>query len=510
MVTAPISSAQAQGHTSRRLARLLIWATATWCGGAIMLFELAGARLIIPCYGMGVDVWAVVMATSLGALALGYWTGGRLAPRAPIAWLLYACAVMLVLEAHMGAVLVRMTLQFPWNLGLGAAALTLVPPLFLLGAVEPLLAQELIAPPSRPALVVGNLLAAVTLGGVAGSLLTGLLLLPGLGVSHTLLAAGVGTLLLAVACFAADRSWLRGIVALILFAAVWFGATWLGSHTVVKPPEGARILSEKEGLHGRLQLVAADGYLALLADGVPQTLFPLSATGIQPGALISGGDYVELIPYVRPATRDALVIGLGLGLHAHALSLHGIQTRSVEIDPAVVRMVRDHLGFPGEVAVADGRVFLNAGGAQYDSIVIDAFRGSSIPEHLYTVEAFEAASRCLRGDGLLVVHVFGWPEHPGMRALAATLRRVFPHVKAAAPGNTALLQSLYFFASRAAFSLMPPEFHSAVPMRVWDFQHFDATNTRVLTDDRNCLAWLCRDIIAVHHRTAQTARGRLL
>src|SRR5436190_12366605 len=45
-------------------------------GGAVMVIELLGAKIIAPYYGASLYVWSSVLGVTLGGLALGYFLGG--------------------------------------------------------------------------------------------------------------------------------------------------------------------------------------------------------------------------------------------------------------------------------------------------------------------------------------------------------------------------------------------------------------------------------------------------
>jgi spermidine synthase len=85
----------------------------------------------------------------------------------------------------------------------------------------------------------------------------------------------------------------------------------------------------------------------------------------------------------------------------------------VEIDPAVVRVARDYFGFdPGpqmRIYTQDGRVFVKRAaqrGETYDLIMLDAFNGDYIPEHLMTREFLEEVASLLTPNGVLAANTF--------------------------------------------------------------------------------------------------------
>jgi len=131
-----------------------------------------------------------------------------------------------------------------------------------------------------------------------------------------------------------------------------------------------------------------------------------------------------VFPYVRmtlaglliqPNIERALIIGLGGGTVPMTLrALYpGAMIDSVEIDPAIVRVASDYFGFTSDernqVAVQDARVFVRrqiSKGLRYDYILLDAFTGEYIPEHLMTQEFLKEVKNLLASDGVLVANTF--------------------------------------------------------------------------------------------------------
>ena len=86
---------------------------------------------------------------------------------------------------------------------------------------------------------------------------------------------------------------------------------------------------------------------------------------------------------------------------------------TVEIDEAVVRVAKRYFDFAEDdqnrVYVQDARVFGKRAalrGEQYDLIILDAFDGEYIPEHLMTIEFLGEMRDLLSDDGVLVANTF--------------------------------------------------------------------------------------------------------
>ena len=118
---------------------------------------------------------------------------------------------------------------------------------------------------------------------------------------------------------------------------------------------------------------------------------------------------------LKPDPERILIIGLGGGTLPNALRdiLPSAVIDTVEIDEAVVRVAKQFFGFAEDkqnrVYVQDARVFGKRAalrGEQYGLIILDAFDGEYIPEHLMTAEFLSEMRGLLSNDGVLVANTF--------------------------------------------------------------------------------------------------------
>ena len=121
----------------------------------------------------------------------------------------------------------------------------------------------------------------------------------------------------------------------------------------------------------------------------------------------------------QPNPQRILVIGLGGGTVPTALAqlLPDAKINVVEIDPAVVKAAEDYFDFREtentRVIVSDGRVYTKRALARkerYDLIMLDAFNGDYIPEHLMTREYLEETKQLLNPGAVLVANTFSISE----------------------------------------------------------------------------------------------------
>lgn len=174
---------------------------------ALLLFASGTAGLIFQVLWIkqlalvvGVDVHAVTAAVSafFGGLALGGWIFGRSADRHGGPLRLYAWLEIAVLVLGLGATLAlaQAAAPFAWlesRVGLLAWALPFVLvilPAAAMGGTLPVLMRGLAPRPDRVGMHGARLYAANTAGAIAGTLLAGFVLVPGLGILGSAIAAG--------------------------------------------------------------------------------------------------------------------------------------------------------------------------------------------------------------------------------------------------------------------------------------------------------------------------------
>ena len=444
-------------------------------GFAVMALEILSARWLAPAFGFTLTTWAFLISATLLAGAIGAALGRRLARgggagRDGIAFLVGALFV--ATDGLLAPRLVETLLELPLTVGaLVASVAILLPAVGALAAVMPLVSGR-----AREDVgigrVVGGLVAASTLGSLAGTLSTALVLIPGVGLRAT--ALGLAAILAAFGAIAllAGRARIAGSAIAVLVAA-----------TIALPFAGAPADAiVRETPYGRL--VARQGLegLTIRVDGVLQASGPRTP---YPGQLLARGQLFELLPWLHPAGRDALHVGLGAGLVPRCLDLYGIRTESIEVNPVLVEVVRAEAGFDGPVRVGDGRAVLRRLESEYDFVILDVFQGEALPAHLLTREAIAEAADRLRTGGVLLVHLIGKPDHPVTAAVAATLGSVFPNLLAARNGVENELQDVFLFASRRSIEVPPTR--ELAEFGWIGTEVFTPAKGPILTDDRNPL-----------------------
>lgn len=436
----------------RAVGRIEVFGTVFVTGAAVMIVEVVGTRLIGPVFGVGLFVWAALLAVTLASLAAGYYAGGfladqRLEPR------LLGKAVTAA-----GLALALVPLLHPWVLGLAeglgvragplcAALMLFAPSLVALGATGPISVRLATANLATAGRGVGGVYAVSTAGSLLGTLLVAFVLIPALDAKVILsLTAAALILLGGVSLARRGQGAALGLLLVPLF---------VGEGSRVALPAGLKVLDTSHSLLGLVEVVSDDnrGVRFLRSDHSV-----LGASYERGGSSAFGFvDVLAAVRFLRPEAKSCLNIGLGTGAVPSALQRRGIRVDVVEIDPAVVDFARRYFGFSpnGEVAVEDARAFLRRSERRYDLVVHDTFTGGTTPEHLLSREVLERIRAMLTPGGVLALNFAGYfvgPDAEASFAVARTLQAIFPHVRAYRDDPSAAPESvgnLVFFASQA-------------------------------------------------------------
>lgn len=173
-------------------------------GFAGLLYEVVFAKSLALAFGSTAVASTTVLATYMGGMALGSWIGGRLGARNRHPLRAYAlCELGIGVACALSPLTFRAVRALYVALAAGAdpaspalvalqvalGGLALLPPTVLMGLTLPLLIRHFEARDSSLGRSVGLLYGANTLGAALGSLTTGYLILPALGVLHATWAA---------------------------------------------------------------------------------------------------------------------------------------------------------------------------------------------------------------------------------------------------------------------------------------------------------------------------------
>jgi spermidine synthase len=288
-------------------------------------------------------------------------------------------------------------------------------------------------PEERTAKRIGTFYSLNVAGAIAGSLAAGFFLLPIIGSRGAIillgtLAFGSGIALLGVSELKPSARVTIGLAA----SAVFGIAVWLSPDAfvqfVAQRYRRQEIIWREEGVEATVVVhKAANNELSLTVNGNHE-----ASTG---GGMTYVHRRIGHLPMaLHPFARTALVIGMGGGATAGAVSVHdGVDVDIVELAAAVVRGARffDAINYgvltrPNvHVRIDDGRNYLMLTRRHYDIVTADVihpiFAGSG---NLYSREYFQLIRQVLNPGGLVLQWVAGTEAE--YKAIGRTFVSVFP------------------------------------------------------------------------------------
>lgn len=436
----------------RRLVVLVVFAVS---GFVSLALEVVWFRVLTLFLRPTVYGYAMMLAAVLGGIALGSYAAAPWLRRRPrgewlltLAWLeggiaVAAVASLLVLPAiprlmELAGPAVAVVTGGYLSYQAVVSVAVILPTMLLFGVAFPIGLHVWAAGgsgrPDRVATRLGVFYSLNVAGAIAGSLAAGFVLLPRHGSRGTLVALALLALLSAVALAAGSRrppAWRLASIGLLALAFVLavraapdpfdaFLAQRYAGQTIVWQREAVQAtVSVHQDRHGAYTLNVNGNHQASTSGSMPAVHHRIG----------------NLPMAVHPNARDALIIGLGGGATAGAVSQHtGVSVEIVELSREVTqaadRFFRginfDVLRQPNvHLRVDDGRNYLLLTDRRYDVVTADVI----LPIHagsgnLYSAEYFSLVRRALKPGGLALQWVAGTDAE--YRLIVRTFLSVFP------------------------------------------------------------------------------------
>ncbi|MCW8129197.1 MAG: fused MFS/spermidine synthase [Planctomycetota bacterium] len=421
--------------------RALAW-TAGVCGGVMMGVEIAGSRVLAPSFGNSIFVWGGLIGLLMGAMAAGYWIGGRLADRFPrpvlLAWIVALAGAFVFAVPYFGGPVCReIAARVPHRTfgPLLAAAALFFAPCFLLATVSPFAVKLAARNLTGVGGVAGRLYALSTFGSIAGTLLTTFVLIPAFEVANILCGLGLLAVLLALWGFVrferaagALRASARHAAAALGLLALAGAEAWLLFPPRPYVPERFRLIRYEESSYQEVavieEVLTLKGHVLIDPPNIRRWLtFDMEREIMQGGTYAYRGRYSNAMTFSQlvhlslawvPKPRRMLVVGAGVAVVPAEFQLHYPSIERVdvlEIDDVVVRLAQEF--FQPEIPrskvvfhVGDGRTALNRLEGAYDLILLDAYASASqIPYHLLTWEFLRDVKARLAPGGVVLSNI---------------------------------------------------------------------------------------------------------
>lgn len=420
---------------SSRAAAALVFTTSA----AVLVLETLAGRLLAPYAGVTLETFTAIIGTILAGISVGAWLGGRAADRhAPLRLIGPLIAAGGALSFAAVPLIDVLGPSASANGGINPASLVIVTaiaffaPAAVLSAISPLVVKARLDDLDETGTIVGRLSAIGTAGAIVGTFVTGFVLVANFPTRPTVYVIGGALVLLGIALAIGHRD-ARGSLPVILAiaaASIALGVVVGGPCEYESPYFCATIEADPDRATGRiLRLDTLRHSYVDLAD--PTYLDFTYAQALE-----------DVLAVEHPAPTPITAVHIGGGGFTFPRYLRatrpGTQSTVLELDPLLVELAIDELGFePGpdvEVVTGDARLTLaEVPDGEADLVIGDAFGGVSVPWHLATREFVELVHDKLRPGGTYALNMIDYGPRDFARAEMATLAAVFEHVATFAP-----------------------------------------------------------------------------
>ena len=422
--------------TRRRRIAVIAFA---FSGMAALMYEVLWTRELSLVFGSTVYAVSMMLAAFMSGLSLGAFLGGRWADRskdliALFGRLEFGIAIFGLLSLPLVQVLpdvyffVYDTIRPPFAvffvIQMFLSFMIMLIPTTFMGATFPVVSKLNTSALDELGTDVGNVYSINTLGSIAGSLGTGFLFIPLMGVKATTFAAAALNLAVALLMIGVSKTGFKisrraivvGLVGLTLalgsgalvgqsaYAHSFYRIGDFGSYEEYQEYRDSLVTKFfADDVHGRVVVFEApNGERYLQNSGkVEGSTGPLD---LQTTSLLA------LLPMASSDSPESvMVVGLGTGFTSlAALDAGASQVDTVEINHSVLEASHLFVGSDvednprSEIHVTDARNYLNITDQTYDVITSEpSYPLSTHVSHLFTSEFYELAKTRLKDDGVL-------------------------------------------------------------------------------------------------------------
>ncbi|MCX6257386.1 MAG: fused MFS/spermidine synthase [Bacteroidia bacterium] len=471
-------------------------------GATVMCVELISARMLAPYFGSSLFVWVAVIGITLLSLALGYYTGGRLADKytriATIHWVLLIASVFLMFMHYISQHLTMVFMGMEMRLAAVLVSLLLIlPPLLFMGMVPTLLIRFLTANVDHSGAITGRVFTISSASGIIILPLMGFFIIQQFGLTTPSIIIGLLVGIIPLLKLLVHNKFISFIY--ILFILFSFS-----QRKIATSSPDVRVIAYSEGLLG--QVLVADVFKNGAGEKTNDRLLfinRMGQTGIDLNSNTTKWNYITFFTSVAsklPEHSRALLLGLGGGAGANVLK-NNLQfaVDAVELDERIVNIARKYFFLNPDIHVIidDARHYLEKTTQTYDLIFFDVFRGEFQPPHVLSLECLKKARSLLNKNGLILINFNGFLSgeigKPG-RSVYVTLQAAGLYTKIlTTPGKVEERNTLFVASAEPQdfHQVRSPLLHSGKPVDIDSlFIDANALNLKdavVFTDDRSSL-----------------------
>ena len=472
--------------------------TIVFLGGAIgMGLELIAARVLSPYVGSSNVVWTSIIGIILVSMSLGYWIGGKSADKdANINQLanivLYAALATSAIPLLETCVVKILAGIIP-NLTLAAILCAIIAfsiPSFILAMISPYAVKIKSKEETEIGSLSGKISSLSTIGSIVGTFLMGFVLIPNIGVSNINISV---TIILFIMSLIAREEINKKIVSKNIWViCIMVILIILGKSIFeINNPD---IILDTDSQYSRIWVKQIQAekttYKTLQVDRGLESYID-AETGEMGAKYLR---YYDLFEYFNKDAKSTLLIGGA----AYTYPIHYLQKYNdktidvVEIDDKMTQIAVEQFGLNIndkrlKTYSQDGRSYLNYSQNKYDTILIDAFKGTNAPFELTTYEALTNAKNMLNENGIVITNIISSSEGDDAKFIEyeySTYKAIFDDVKVfkVADRDASDIQNLILVGIKGNTEIDNSKFEEYsqyLNMQISDFK----TDKKIVTDD---------------------------
>jgi len=395
-----------------------------------LIYEIIWIRPLTLVFGTTIYAVSTIIASFILGLAVGSWVSGRYTDRLqnPLRYFafvqlgigFYGILLLPIFgalpEVYLGLYHTTFPNQalFTFTQVLMSIAMISIPAT-LMGATLPLMMRTYSEEFTTVGKDVGKLDASNSFGAVVGTLAAGFLLIPVLGIQHSIIATASINVLMGIIILSTKKYRKPKYLAIIIVIVIPFFLLYpsydnetlnMGYFFYVettmeefnKKLELQKVLFYKESLYSSVEVVSIGSWKELAINGhIECNNHPKPLAGL----MNIGSIPYEMFDYNYGNPENAIVIGLGCGATSKWLS-ERVNTTTVEIDPVVAEA--NYLFYENidhRLIIDDARNWLLRNDEKFDLIVTDPVDPYQQAGFLFTKEFYSLVNNNLSENGLV-------------------------------------------------------------------------------------------------------------
>lgn len=439
---------------------ILLYSCYFLIGFALLSLEVIWGRLSSLTLGSSIRAYSITLAAVMAGLFIGTLHGNRVSVSADIKRLfLYMigfallagvtsiCFVYLSEFLKFWRFSLSLSVKAAYYVTIFQASLMVFLPAFFAGSVFPVAIQILVPDVEHAGRTAGFLYMMNSMGAIAGSLLTGFILIEYLGLKNSAIVCSILPAIPALLFFIFYRPATQAAVILVAMLSVIVGGAiaaypqypfsvyisqrYSSLQELERSSESRRTLKEYENSHGIVRVIQSGNLRFLQVNSKNESSFMNSDLPTQALLALLSRTYLQRNP------ERLLDIGLGTGTTVWFAQKWAKEIDSIEINPDVYAAVSEYF-FPQfkqarniNFITQEARYYLANNDKKYDIITVEpSYPTDAVTASLYTRESFLQYRRALNEEGVLSLfiplHVIGTRYAEGV---IKTLLTAFKHVQ---------------------------------------------------------------------------------